>query len=906
MPTPRWLFQIPWRTRRQIRSDFEEELSFHHDMRVAELLDQGRSRAEAEAIVARESGDVDDARRYVNSTDHATESTERRRDLARDTLSDIRTVARRLARTPAFTVTALMTLALGVGACVLMFNIIAAVLIAPLPFKNADRIVMVWGDVPQVDLGFPELPIGGRYFSDIRANAHDFASIAAFRAGPFNLETADAPQRVDGVEATGDFFDALGVAPALGRFFTRENEAAGNDGVVVISDELWHRSFGGDPRVLGRVVTLNARPYTIIGVAPAGFGFPRASEMPGSFQFPARSLLWVPLDPPKRGPSDLALVGRLRDGVSLSRARADLDRVRAIEERLVPQGKGWFGTMVVPLHTQLVGHAEPMLVSLLAAVGLLLALACLNTAQLQVARLQARRRELAVRAALGASGGRLASELAIEVIVLVLAGGALGTLLAWSGLSAVRAIGAGRVPRLDAATFDPRAAGVALLAALIAGLLASVVPALFAARVPLVETLRGGGRGVSGASSSIRARRSLIVAELTLCVVLVASAGLLERSLSRELRSATGFTAPDGITFEVTLAQSKYPEKQGGTYMEHPTAAQFFAAALDRIRRIPGVDAAAIGKPLPLSGSQEASGFTAESAPPLARGEQSPVAEYTIASPDMFRALGTPIVAGRDFDATDRLESPRVVMVNKAMADWMWPGQQAVGKRLHLGGPQTPAPWMTVIGVSANMKRYSLTESPRPEMIVPYTQNPYPSFLTMQFVVRSVLSSEQLVPELRRAIGDVDRSVPISHVRTISELVGETSANARFAAGFMTAFGAAALALAMIGVYGLVAFTVQQRRQEFGVRRALGAAPRELMRLVVREGLMLACVGIGVGLVIAVAGGFALRHLLYQIAAYDPFTLAATIGLLTMATIVACVGPAWRAARVEARVALEE
>ena len=905
---PRWLFQFSRRTPRQIRDDFEEELALHRDLRVAELTARGLTRTEADRVTEREFGDVDDARRYVRAVDGAAELNARGRDMIRETWYDVRTVVRRLRRSSLFTMTALFTLTLGIGACVLMFNIVSAVLFAPLPFKNADQVVMIWGDLPQVQLGFTEMPIEGRYFSDIRDHASAFQSLAAFRAAPFNVEAGTSPERVDGLEATGDFFDAIGVSPEVGRFFSRENERAGNDRVVVISDELWRRSFAGARSVIGQVVTINTLPYTILGVAPPGFVFPRGAEMPGDFQLPERTLLWVPLEPPKGGPSDLAVIGRMKPGVAVTAARADLDRVRAIEERLLPQEKGWFGTTAVPLRTQLVGHSRRMLLSLLGAVVLLLVLACANTAQLQVARLHARRRELAIRAALGASAGRIASELLIEVALLITVGWLLGTSLAVFGVKLISVYAGARVPRLDAASFDIRPALIALAAAAITGVLASLVPGTFAARVPLAEVLRRGARGAGGtsAASSHGARRWLIVAELTLCVVLVACAGLLVRSLSRELGSATGFSAPNGLTFEVTLPAAKYPERQGSTFMEHPAAAAFFTQALARLREIPGVEAAAIGKPLPLSGAQEATVFRRENAPPLAAGEPNPIAEYTVASPGMFRALGTPLIAGRDFTGADRLETEPVVIVNAAMASWLWPHDVAVGKRLKLGGPRSTAPWMTVIGVATDMKRFALTDTAKPEMIVPYTQNPYPTFLTMQFAVRSRLGAEQLVPEIRTAIAGVDRSVPISHVRTIADLIGETSASARFATTFMSAFGAAALALAMIGVYGLVAFTVQQRRQEFGVRRALGAAPREVLGLVLREGLGLATIGVVSGLAIAVGAGYLLRHLLYEVSTYDPFTLGATALVLASATLLACLGPAWRASRVEAKVALEE
>jgi putative ABC transport system permease protein len=387
--------------------------------------------------------------------------------------------------------------------------------------------------------------------------------------------------------------------------------------------------------------------------------------------------------------------------------------------------------------------------------------------------------------------------------------------------------------------------------------------------------------------------------------VLVALAGLMGKSLSRQLSAELGFTAPNGLTFELTLPRNRYPERQGPTYMEHASGAQFIAAALDHIRAIPGVDAAAMGKPLPLSGSQEWTVFSAENRQQPANG---PIigADYTVASGDMFRALGTPVIAGRDFNSTDREDGLPVVIVNRSMEKWLWPDASAVGKRIRLGGATSGAPWMTVVGVAADVRRYALTDTTRPEMIVPYTQKPYPTFSTLQFVVRSALPPARLAPEIQRAVAQVDPMVPISRVRTIEDLIGESSTSARFAARFMAAFGASALFLAMIGLYGVVAYSVLQRRQEFGVRRALGASGAQIVGLVAREATTLTIAGVAIGTVVALVAGFGIRSLLYGVASYDFMTLGGTIAVLGAAGLLASVAPAWRASQVEPRTALEE
>jgi putative ABC transport system permease protein len=506
---------------------------------------------------------------------------------------------------------------------------------------------------------------------------------------------------------------------------------------------------------------------------------------------------------------------------------------------------------------------------------------------------------------LGAPVWRLVFGCVAEVLAIGAIAGAAGTFAALSGFRVLREQLSDKFPLLSGAAFDARTGIVALAATIVVGLAAGLGAAFVGSRVPLSETLRRGGRGLGGAAGAERLRRMLIIAEVTMAVVLVALAGLMGKSLTRQLNSELGFSAPHGLTFEVTLPSIRYPERQGPTYMEHSAGARFIARVLDGIRAIPGVDAAAMGKPLPLSGSQEWSVFSAEG---QLRPPNTPIpgADYTFASNDMFRALGTPIIAGRDFDATDRADGLPVVIVNRAMEKWLWSGASGVGKRIKLGGATSGAPWMTVIGVAANLKRYALTDTTRPEMIVPYTQRPYPTFSTLQFVIRSSLPVRVLVPEIQRAVARADPAIPVSRVRTIEDLVAESSAGARFAARFMTAFGASALFLAMIGLYGVIAYSVLQRRQEFGVRRALGASPGRIMGLVAREATVLTIAGLAIGTFVAAGAGFAMRSLLYGVASYDVATLAASAVVVAAAGLGASVAPALRASRVELRTALEE
>ena len=899
----RVLDAMPWPRARRT-AELSEELRTHLEMATADRIRRGESRENALANARREFGNVslatELARDQWGSVDAWIET---------HVVRNLQHAARRLRRAPLFTITSVLTLSIGIGACALMMSLVSTILLKPLPYKDAERLEMIWGYYPDANLGFREQPTHGGVFSIIRDNTQAFESISAFRGGSYNLGDAANPERLDGVQATGEFFKTLGIAPEIGRFFERANETPGSDHVVVLSDAAWRRRFGADPHVVGRTISLNAEPYTVIGVAARGFAFPRGSEMPGDFQFAATPDVWTPLKPPSSGITDLAVVGRLHEGVTYAAARQDMDRVMAVVRRSVPVIKNSRpDETLVPLREQLVGGVAPMLVSLLAGVALVLVIACVNTAQLLLAQLHTRRRELAIRAALGGSTRRLAGEVFTDVLLLVSIGGVAGLAAGVFGTRLLRTFAVDHLPRAAELTFDVRSASAALAVTALAAILVSIVPLRLASRVPLMEAIRSGGRG-TGRGVSLKARRALVIGELAGSLVLVTGAGLLVRSLSHQLHANLGFDAVNGVTFEVSLPPNSYPERAFATGMEHPAALRFLSTALDHIRALPGVTAAGIGKPLPLSGTQQATVFTPEGElPPLRSGAVSPIAQFSVASSDMIRALGTSMIAGRDFASSDRAESPSVVIVNESMARWLWPGKSAIGKRIRVGRPDDERkwPWMTVIGVVANMKRYTLTESPRPEMIVPFTQNPYLTFGTMQFVIRSNLEVPALLPSVRRAIAAADPAIPLSHVRTIDDLVATTASNARFATRFMAMFGLIALVLTIVGVYGVVGYSAQQRRQEFGLRRALGAGPREILQLMLHESLKLTAAGIALGFTLTLVAGLGVKSLLYEVSPFDPVTLTESIVVIAAATIVASLIPAASAARVEPRMALED
>jgi putative ABC transport system permease protein len=888
-------------TPRAVERDLDDELRTHIEMQTRVDIERGMDPDAARAKAERDFGpiaSVKEALRNVHSQPAAP---------LRDTLGgDLHFAVRSLARHRVYSGVTVLVLALGIAATTLMFSVISGVLLRPLPFSHPEQIVLIWGSYPQLSLGFSEQPIDGKLVKTLRERRRDFQSISAFVPRLYNLGQSASPERLNGVQVTSEFFTTIGVRPALGRTFVAAEETPGKDHVVVLSWALWQRRFGGNPTVVGTTITLNAEPYTIIGVAPEGFAFPRGAEMPGDFQMPESTQLWTPMKPPVGGPSELAGIGRVNPGVTLAAAQADLDRMSRLQDDLYPQGRGWWNTRAIPLRTQVVGDVSTMLFSLFGAAAVLMMIACVNAAQLLLARLQSRRHELAIRAALGASMPRIARVLLIEAMLITGIAGVLGTLAGMLGVSLLHTFGPAKLPRLADLTFDGRVTAVAVVVTLLAGVMFGLAPAVRASRVHLSDALRQGGRKTGGDAMSSKLRRVLVSAEVALSVMLAIGSGLLVRSLAHELGGDLGFSAPHGLTFEVTLPPLHYPEKQLRTSMQHLNAVAFIDRALERIRAIPGVKAAAIGKPLPMSGAQESSVFFPEDADPrFGTYQGKPIVEYTVASPDLFTALGTPLVRGRDFATSDDNMSPGVVIVNKSMAQWLWPGKDPIGRRIHLGTQESPAPWMTVIGVAADMKRYSLTEEPRPEMFVPYTQNPYPTFSTMQFVVRSASDPAQLVGPIQRAVASVDPDIPLARVRTIDALVRDASANARFATLVMSTFGVVALLLAMIGLYGVVAFMAHQRRQEFGLRTALGATRGQVVRMVLADGFALAGVGLVAGVVLALVAGRLLRSMLYQVSVGDPITLAGVVLLLLGTTALACLVPAVRASGVDPRAALD-
>ena len=814
-------------------------------------------------------------------------------------LQDLKYGIRMLARVPGFTLVAVLTLALGIGASTAVFSIVNAVLLKPLPYPHAERIIFPWRQSPPgIDLGYNEIPWGARSLRNFQQDVKAFQEVGAFEAGGFNLTGTGDPVRVDGVRASAGFFRTLGVSPVFGRTFLDEEDHSGHDHEVILGYGLWQRRFGADPQIVGRNIELNGESYAVVGVMPPDFAFPRGEEMPGSFQFPRRPEMWVPiitdpsLDPTT--PDELAVIALLKPGVSLPEAQAALNAFASDREKEFPQGHGWFNSLVTPLATQVAGETRRPLILLLGAVGVVLLVACANVANLLLARSLGRRREFTLRSALGAAQGRLVCQLLTESFLLALIGGAVGLLFGESAIRFVKSFGPVNIPRLHEVQLDPRVFLFALAVTLATGLLFGLAPALGAARENLADALKEGGQRSGSAPGRQRLRNALLVCEVALALVLVIASGLLVRTFLHLLRVDPGFNATRVLTFELTLPEAKYPDKD--------KIAALYRKVLDQLRNIPGVQSAGLASPMPMSGGQESTAFLIPGRPAHELNGLQTFASYTIASPGYFSAIGTPILRGRPFLDSDTAGSQPVAIISKTLADQFYPGENPIGKSIKL--PPKKYPVMTIVGIAADVKHFTVREKTGPEFYVVYTQKPYPAMLTMQVALRTQADPRAVIASAREVVRSVDPGLPVAKVSTLATLVADSMTQSRFAMLLLTAFAVLALLLASIGIYGVISYAVAQRTQEFGVRLALGAQPHNVFTMILGQGARLAGLGIALGIIAAFGVARLMRALLFGVAPVDLVTFTVVPALLLAVALLACYLPARRATRVDPIVAL--
>jgi putative ABC transport system permease protein len=788
-------------------------------------------------------------------------------------LQDLRFAVRSLRRQPGFVTVALATLALGIGTATAMFTVVNGVLLKPLPFHDPGALTMI----QIVGVRGMLFPLPDADFLALRANHPAFERVAVYAPTTFNLTGSGAPEVVRAAWVTGEFFSTLGVQPQLGRFFASTDDAPGAPPTVVLEHGFWTRRFGADPAAIGQTIRLNGVDCTIVGVARPGLRFPR------------RELeLWRNRTigpPPRRGPFYLTGLARRQAGVTDAGVGTNLDSVAAALKQ--QHGPGDWKFQSEPLTEALVGDARTPLYLLLGAVGILLLIALANVANLLLARSAARQRELAVRAALGAGRARIARQLLTESAVLSVAGGALGVLLGFGLTRVLLPLGALIIPRLSEIRVDVRVMLFAVGLSLIAGLLFGTAPALQASGADLIEPLRDDQH--AGAGRPRRAlQRSLVVAEIALALMLSIGAGLLIRSLARLQDVDTGVEAHNVVTFSLSLPRARYADESA--------ARIFYDRLIERLQAIPGVQRAATAVSLPPDQLTVTDNFTAEGQR-LAVGESSPPATLMVVSESYFSALGIPLIRGRLFDSRDREGAESVVIVNRTLADRYYPNGEAVGRRFRIGGMERPNnQWMRVVGVVGDVKYNGLAEPVDPAFYLPFQQE---SWSSQYVVVRAAVDPSSLVGSINEAVWSIDRELPIARLRTMDQLLGEASADSRFRAYLLGAFGGLGLLLAIIGVYGVMAYAVAQRARELGVRAALGARPNDLVGLVVKDAGLLAATGVIAGLLGAWMLTGLTQKLLFQVTPRDPLTFIVTATVLAGAALLASWLPARRAGRTD-------
>ncbi|HKP13610.1 MAG TPA: ABC transporter permease [Blastocatellia bacterium] len=795
---------------------------------------------------------------------------------------DLRYGARMLTRNPGFTVVAILALTLGIGATTAIFSVVNSVLLKPLPFPESEQLVYLWETHPQIK----EMSISYPNYQDWHAQNEVFDNLGVYRRQSYNLTGSGEPERLTGGMMSADLFAGLRVNPLRGRVFSEDEDKPGATPVVVLSYALWQRRFGGDPNILDQQLTLNDRSYTVIGV------------MPPDFQFPSRVELWVPVGQSAKDPGwdsrgnhpGLYGIARLKPGATVEQARANMESVAANLEKQYPDSNTGNRIAVTPALEVFVGDVRPALRVLLGVVALVLLIACANVANLLLARSTTRQKEMAIRTAMGASRRRIVRQLLTESVLLSAVGGALGLLLASWGVRLIIAISPNSIPRAKEIGVDNRVLVFAIVVAALTGILFGLVPALQASKPDLNETLKDAGRGSTGRRHVLR--NVLVVAEVMMTVMLLVGAGLMVRSFYRLQQVDPGFNADNLLTFGVTLPPQKYKE-----------AAQqigFFEQLADRLRTLPNVEAVGISSGLPLGNNGWQTSFVVDGQPPPEPG-RTPLTEAAAASPEYFRALGITLLKGRNFTDADTKDVPRVALVDEEFAKRYFDGD-AIGKRIRPGGNDPRNPLVEIVGVVRRVKMEGLKQdSDRVQSYYPFRQLPSTN---MRVSVKTVGDPMAIASAAREQVLAIDPNQPIANLDSMQELRAQSIAPERLNLILFACFAAVALVLATVGIYGVMSYSVTQRTHEIGIRMALGAQPRNVLGMVVRQGMLLTAAGLGLGVGGALLATQLMASLLFGVSATDPLTFLAIPLLLAGVALGACFIPARRATKVDPMIAL--
>lgn len=795
-------------------------------------------------------------------------------------LRDVRYGIRGLLKRPGFTIVALIALALGIGANTAIFSLVNAVLVQPLPFEQPDRLVWIWGNIRQ---GGNHASVSPLDFLDYRQQNTTFEQFAASFSIPTHaiLTGIGEPERLQSAGVTGNYFQALGVNPALGRSFVLDNEKPAADHVTVLSFGLWQRRFGGDPEIVGKNIILNSESYAVLGVMPKDFNFPQSAE------------LWIPMSfdrypgMKQRKAHFLRPIGRLKPGVTIAQAQADTDAIAKRLEQLYPDSNMGWNLRLVSLRDQLVGNTKPTLFILMGAVGFVLLIACANVANLLLVRAAARQKEIALRTALGASGIRIVRQMITESVLLALLGGALGAFLASWGIDLLVLVSGDNLPPTAKVKIDATVLGFTLLMSVVTGVLFGLAPALRTMKLNLCNSLKEGGRTVGEGVQRNLTRSILVVIESAVAVVLLIGAGLLIRSLIRLQNTSPGFDSNNVLTMRIDLPEEKYATTEKTT--------SFFHQLETRISGLAGVDSVGLITELPLSGQPNDIPYSVEGRPP-ASPDQMFDDDFRRVNTQYFRALHIPLLRGRNFTEQEVLKSAKVLLISERLANQVFPNEEPIGHRLVMG---IGGDAFEVIGIVGDIRHRALENQPSPAMYMPTFENN-----SMNLVIRAEGDPANLAAAVRREVKATDPDQPVAAVKTMNDWLSTAVSGPRYRTSLVALFALVALLLASTGIYGVMSYSVTQRTHEIGVRMALGARRLDVLKLVVRQGMSLVVVGVALGLIGAVALTRVMASLLFEITPKDPLTFTAVAVFLALVAFVACYIPARRATRVDPLVAL--
>jgi predicted permease len=875
--------------RRVVEAELDQELRFHIENEVEKLKSRGMSHDEAMRYARLSFGGQEQIKEDVREA--------RGTSLLESCLQDMHYGVRVLCKHPGFSLIAALTLSLGVAVSAIIYSLVDTILLKPQPYPNASRVVMLWQVAPSGSFfGSQSLPWEPLEYRVLTATSLALRNLGAFRKKSFNFTGVATPERLDGAGVTAAFFPALGVSPLLGRTFTAPEEQQGHEHVAILSSRLWQSRFHGDAHIVGKPIDLDGYPYTVIGVMPTDFAFPNAQGMPPIVDMPEEPQLWVPLTitAGETETAELGVIGELNSGVTIAQLRQELKIFDRRLEEQVPRDKGGY-VRAIPFVQQTVMNVRRTLFLLLGAVSVVLLIACSNVAGLMLNRSIGRRRELTLRGALGATRARLVRQLVTENLLLTLTGGALGILLGEIALSLAKRLGPGTIPHLQETELNPRVIAFAIGVTLITGLIFGLAAAFGSTRINMVDALKGTGTGRRPDTiiAAPRIRNVLLIAQVALSLVLVIAAGLLVRSFHRMLHADAGFDATRVVTFELPLPTS--------TYSDLPRIIELYRQVLHQLQSVPGVRSAGFASLVPMGGSPDAAMIHIQEHPGT-----NDAAGFSLVSPGFFSTIGAPILRGRDITHADDLSATPVAIVNSAMAAKYWPGEDPLGKQV--GIDFEGAPVRTIVGVVGNMKQDSLRDEPAPKFFVPYSQVSTRveanAIQTMQYAVRMEVDPVSISAGVSQAVHAVDPDLPMAKFDMLTNIVDASTTTDKFLMLLFVAFGALALILASIGLYGVISYSVMQRTAEIGIRIALGAGRRQIFILILRHATRVVCSGVVIGLIAALATTRLMSHYLYGIQPTDPVTFAAVSFLQVVVTILACYLPARKAMKMDPVIAL--